>query len=544
MPSSGKSLRSRLAPSLPGSLRASAKFFSSSGSSDIQFTGRGSDSKSALAPVVEQRLCTAESCFDDFEQISYDELRASLFLGDSFDFGSPHTSDSQASSNSSLLSRSRSTLSRLRKVSRRSLTKTRGALERNSTKQSISVPEETALILAFPNRPSTETPRPDVSRTATTPVDDSSSVFYDRDPFRRVESPIEEHSGESALPLQIVTESDQADVSTSTRPFNQGVFSRTSLKRIKTFTRTTFFSSRRSAPEVCRILQSESTNHKPHLLGASNSPNTSSQVDIGFLPELSFDQLDLSTLFPKDKPWRFSRISRRDRDSFCEFLQLSKPDVSDCIPHLQLVRYERVDPHDLTASPSTSTIAGFSPAATPLSLHSPSWLSRNIRDFLTAEPDSPCLPIPPPASPPLPILPRSLLPASSSSENTQWHYESAESPDTPRSTSSSVTLCTTSRRVSSRRSSVYSSSRPRPRSSNRLSVIHCRRSFVDSRKSIQSFIAYGSIAYSTEEGDQVLAEIQQLAKDPSLDILLLSSDSRSTPLEQPLPPLALFDTGT
>ncbi|KAH9947726.1 hypothetical protein B0H21DRAFT_691522 [Amylocystis lapponica] len=470
MPSSGKSLRSRLAPSLPGSLRASAKFFSSSGSSDIQFTGRGCDSKSAPAPVVEQRLCTAESCFDDFEQISYDELRASLFLGDSFDF------DSQASSNSSLLSRSRSTLSRLRKVSRRSLTKTRGALEHKSTKQSISVPEETALILAFPNRPSTETPRPDVSRTATTPVDDSSSVFYDRDPFRRVESPIEEHSGESALPLQIVTESDQADVSTSTRPFNQGVFSRKSLKRIKTFTRTTFFPSRRSAPEVCRILQSEPTNHKPHLLGASNSPNTSSQVDIGFLPELSFDQLDLSTLFPKDKPWRFSRISRRDRDSFCEFLQLSKPDVSDCIPHLQLVRYERVDPHDLTASPSTSTIAGFSPAATPLSLHSPSWLSRNIRDFLTAEPDSPCLPIPPPASPPLPILPRSLLPASSS-----------------------VTLCTTSRRVSSRRSSVYSSSRPRPRSSNRLSVIHYRRSFVDSRKSIQSFIAYGSIAYSTEE---------------------------------------------
>ncbi|KAI0963938.1 hypothetical protein AcW1_000881 [Taiwanofungus camphoratus] len=564
-------LQSRPAPSLPGSLRASAKRIAGSSSSPVKpFAEQLSATREVLHSVPEEHSTLVEQWPDDFEQISYDELRASLALGDSN--LSSAAFDYQFPAQSSFLTRSRSSLSRLRKLSRFSLNKSRQELTHNSIDDSAKSQqslEETALVLAFPYPPTSpfEEPRPRTSAHIT-PVDDSSSVFYDSDPFRKVESPTEygfpghriPESGRaapgSAAPSSLQVAPSPASTSSPAISPRAAKLSRKSLRRLKTFTRTTFRTShRKPAPQVERLPDKFPPPQLNHSSANSTSIADSQQADSKFLPELSFDQVDFSSLFQEPCPSRFSVILANNHDRATVFYHPPEPNATDCRPRLQLPSYERVDPRDLTASPTESTTTGFSPTGTPLPSHSPSWLSRNVKDFDIAESYSPSpLPICPPSPAPLPILPRFLLPITSSSDDSdsQLCSEHVDTPQTPRSTSSSVTLFTTSRPVS------FFGSHASP-ATNRLSIIHYHRSVTDSRKDIQSFIAYGPLSHTAEKDSDFVADtsespkachcsvrfvysVSDIYQHQPLNFLLLSTDSPSAPQERPLAPLTPFDT--
>lgn len=86
MHSSSHRTPSRLAPSFPGSLRASAKLITTSSSTALTpFTGhyrRPPPPARALPPLPEESLTRPVSFSDEFEQISYDEFRRTLLLAD------------------------------------------------------------------------------------------------------------------------------------------------------------------------------------------------------------------------------------------------------------------------------------------------------------------------------------------------------------------------------------------------------------------------------------------------------------------------------
>ncbi|EED79365.1 predicted protein [Postia placenta Mad-698-R] len=487
---------SRFAPSLPGSLRVSAKLFSGSSSSSV-FSDPiyATSARRVLGSVPEEHLVAADSWPDDFEEISYDELRASILIAD------PSSASYAIAANPSIPPRSRSSASRLRKLSRLSLKKPCPETEcipSAPPPHNRSTTDEVALVLASPKSPISPSRRHRAS-TDTAPVDDSSSAFYDSDPFRKVESPTEcEHSGLPAS-LQTVTERLNPDEASSpppcvvspppaaqstTIPDSDSAHislrkSRKSLKRLTTFTKTHLLpSSRKCAPEVRQIIPGELTRDNTPEPVQNNAPlEQATEAAPEFLPQLSFEQVDFSSLF-----------SDRRYQPLVESIQVSEPDSSEYFPRLQLFHFERVDPRDLTASPPLSTLVGFSPSATPV--HSPSWLSRNVKELEPYTDEEPPLPIPPPPSPPLHILPRSLLPVRS-------RYNSESQPASPV------------------RSSVHFQSPPSP-IANRLSVIHYRQSFTETSQNITSLLAHASDFTSAEPPTYLVSLAQRASRNSQL----------------------------
>ncbi|CCM04203.1 uncharacterized protein FIBRA_06369 [Fibroporia radiculosa] len=537
--------------SLPGSLRASAKLFASSSSSSLSPYPGQSASRKALVPVPEEHLALSDPWADDFEQISYDELRASLLLCDASALY-PGI-DSQTPPSPSLLNRSRSSFARLRKLSRLSLKKSRQSFERSPeadsslTQTHTPAPDQFALVLTphptSPARYSSSSHPKSPSRTS--PVEDSFSAFYDSDPFRKVESPTEfdvpefrtsfqaagerlaadpePHPPPSPRPRVVVPSSTGLD-SSSTR-----TTSHKPLKRLKSFAKLHLLpSSRKTTSEAQSVSADETPEDSPARLP---TVERLFPVDDDLLPELSFDRLDFSTVFDENST-RLSTSTRKNLPSLPEAVETSDPDLANYLSNLQVFRYQRVDPRDLTASARTSTVIGFSPTATPLPPPSPSWLSRNVKDLEFYAEETP-LPIPPPSPPPLPILPRSLLPVPSRLDTESYLCTDPwDVPESPRSTASSVTLYSPSCPASPVESSPCS--RLRPPSLNRLSVIHYRRSLVDRHSNVRSIIEYGSIAYAQYQ----VPSTPEPSRRSSLNFLLLSPG----PQELTLPPLALFDS--
>ncbi|OBZ79447.1 hypothetical protein A0H81_00796 [Grifola frondosa] len=482
-----------------------------------------------------------------FDLISYDELRVSRLLGDSCDFPifSGNPVDYQATGPSSFLARSRSSLSRLRKLSRSSRKNSSGlSLDKGSQElQPALHSEETALVLAFP-RPPKLTPvsisRGARSPSRNTPIEDTASVFYDKDPFRTVESPSHEPVAVSDYDhfAQIPTTTSDplaihsAPYPPSITPTTGRKSFKASLKRFKSFSKANFFSSK-AAPET-----SEKSTPADRTSPSITLPDSSSEVHSDFLPELVFGQIDFSNVFHEDeRASAASPPSPADLGPSLELVRIPRIELSEATERLQAAHYERVDPRTLTQSPAASTITALSPTATPLPPHSPSWYSRNVKDLEAAKSNSPPpLYIRPPSSPPLHILPRSLLPVQSNTEyvSSEFRCEIIEPPDTPCSTTSSVTLFNNSARESFLRPSAYSS-RSRPSSVNRLSVIQYRQSIAGNRESVHSIVAYGSFNCPSQ-GESGLEEPAQ----SSLNIFLVSSEPTAKPL--PLRPLSLFNS--
>lgn len=250
------------------------------------------------------------------------------------------------------------------------------------------------------------------------PADDTPFVPPDTDPFHGVESSAELRTAVSRpivvqVEQEVIVDPDQispspptsriptpstltpsvAVSSTQFHPFHG------SLRRLRTLTKGSLFTSRNPAPEIYQILPT------PVASPATNR-EASSTHSSHLLPELSFDSTPLSVLIQEGG----NSLDCEDTPHSSPQLvpQLSLEDLPAA--HFALVKYEFVHPSELAASPADTLISTFSIAATPLAPPSPSWLSRNVHELeLLARQIQPHLQIEPPSPNPLPILLRGAL---------------------------------------------------------------------------------------------------------------------------------------
>ncbi|TBU63700.1 hypothetical protein BD310DRAFT_520462 [Dichomitus squalens] len=525
------SLQSRLANGRQGSLRASA------GPSPLSATftdNPPSEQAFALIPTSpsgapsEGLPLASEQENEEFEEITYDELRLSLCPADTAHFAPVF--DYQRAYHPSLLSRSRTSLSRLRKLSQASLKKSREVISRPRRRESTGSDHRHTLAVAI-RRPSTDSSAS--SRTSSslrTPPQSQSTLFLTNDPLRKGERPIEEDHPVVRAVEQIVTEPEDIVLAATPRtPKARSITS--SLKRLRTLSKAPLLvGARRHAPQVCQILSAESSGAPARSPSAIESPQ---------IPELVFEHIDLSIVLEEDQPFPSLPVSRIDSvsssppDTELPRIEIVKasprlgPRISSASRQLRLPQFDFVDPLSLAASVPPSAVEG-----TPLfgsTAPSPSWLSRNVQNLeinssfpvdVTSNSPAP-LPIRPPPSPPLYIVPRSLRPDTYYLRGPEIEFEFATAPQTPQSTSSSLTLYSPSQRASFLApTSVVGS---RPTSHNRLSVIYSQ-STVDNRRSIHSVVSYNE----EREGQDVI-------RNTSFNVYVVSSEDT----DQPLTPLAL-----
>lgn len=160
---------------------------------------------------------------------------------------------------------------------------------------------------------------------------------------------------------------------------------------------------------MCQILPAESS-------GTPADPTLSPRsTESHQLPELVFEDLDLSIVLHEDQPLaptphvETTPVPSDPPPPLIEVYDAS-PRISSASLHLQVPHFDFVDPRSLTASAPASAVEGFSLFGS--TAPSPSWLSRNVQNLEVSNPtNSPApLPIPPPPTPPLYIIPRSLRP--------------------------------------------------------------------------------------------------------------------------------------
>lgn len=236
--------------------------------------------------------------------------------------------------------------------------------------------------------------RPPAHLATSAPVSQGDDVV---DPNTIVPSP---PSSCIATPASITPSSA---ISSAETPF------RKSLQRIKTFTRHKLFSSHQPTSDPTEV-------HRTLPDGPSEPESTAAAsllLSPPRLPELSFDSTPLSSLVPQDQEYAPDpAVSHPERQENLIVPAASQPrfPARGSLPAtaFPLIKWERVDPKDLTPSPYsvlTTDLTADVPSLAP----SPSWLSRNVRDFepqLIVDPPEDT----PPSPEPLPILPRSLLP--------------------------------------------------------------------------------------------------------------------------------------
>ncbi|PCH33900.1 hypothetical protein WOLCODRAFT_141859, partial [Wolfiporia cocos MD-104 SS10] len=393
-------------------------------------------SKRALGSVPEEISGNSDHLADDFEQISYDEFRRSLVLDDPS--SSTSTIDYQAKGNS-ILSRSKSTLNRLRRLSGLSPKKSQRESNEAEADPSHLLPyshsssngSTLALAYAYPQPPATPV-RHARSPPDTPLVDEPASLFYDSDPFRKVDSPRAQNFSELRSSLDPVAQrhspdrtpfgsspylprgaDPQSSAASTLTPDTESTrtFSHKSLRRLRNFSKTHLsISSRKSTtqlrrppsppPPVPPLPPPPPPVNRIEFLVSVEQPRIDENGT--FLPELTFDHIDFSSLFGSDTSSSSDPLPVPQTS--LEASQGTPRDFPDNFPNLQLFCYERIDPYDPNASRRDSAVTNFPPIPPP----SPQWLPRNPRDF---EPDvdepTPHARQPPP--PPLSIHPRSVL---------------------------------------------------------------------------------------------------------------------------------------
>ncbi|KAH9846862.1 hypothetical protein C2E23DRAFT_788603, partial [Lenzites betulinus] len=473
---------------------------------------------------------TPEHLEEDFEEISYDELRLSICAADPAYFAAVFGADYQpVGRNHSLLSRSRSSISRLGKLSRNSLRRPQGTRPRAKSVRTLLEDPARARTPSFDlpqssSSSSSSSTTSRASRSPDTPPTLAAQLPLGSDAAPQADSSREQETSQTAYTAEEVTvETDSLAVTRAAAPPSPKAKSFTSsLKRLRTLSRPSLFGARRHAPQVCQVLPAESS--RPSRPRSS----TSTAAEPVQLPELVFDQVDFSLIVQDDPPTPLAS-SASASTNLDEPPALAPPlpriEITTSGPRLrsaslQLPRIQFVDPGSLTASAPASAVDRISPfwSAPP----SPAWLSRNVDNVEPAASSSPLpLPILPPPSPPLFIVPRSLRPDSYYLRQPENEFTTA--PQTPRSTSSSVTLCSPSRRGSflAPPSPVGS----RPTTTNRISVTY-RHSLIDDRQSVHPVVTL-----SEEYKGQIIT-------NTSLNVFCLPSDPSSLP-SSPLTPLAL-----
>jgi len=372
---------------------------------------------------------------------------------------------------SASLSRRQSAFSRLKSFSRtpidhlpQSITRTRHP---SHPKHKVEV---NTLRLDFP-QPPTHIPTPIASAHGAsvrssappfleaTPIEDTSSIFFSLDPFRSefvLENHQIDHPIESLPEDRLPSTGRSPSPSPSATKTVKGSGRRTSLKRLKTATKEALLATLRTPVSELSSTYSVKGRRARSLLRTSEStvaPESLQRDSPTPVPVLVFDNTEL-TASPSSEP-DLSLQPPISRQSLPEDLNPVREDLpvgpgkQTFVPAneptfasaFQLpppaVRYEFVDPSELTASPfsfansllNASTRTSFIPP-------SPSWLSRNVQpeepfDFLSilpspasqgrtpylfdlerlrpspidSEPNSPCVLFRPDSPPPLPIPP-------------------------------------------------------------------------------------------------------------------------------------------
>ncbi|OSC99442.1 hypothetical protein PYCCODRAFT_824979 [Trametes coccinea BRFM310] len=340
---------------------------------------------------------------------------------------------SYAPEHNSLLSRSRSSISRLRSLSRASLKRPRGAFVRARPKDAQSTSGSTSRerTPSFAHsRPSTANSSSSASSTPHTPPTHISSLScFEPDTSEKSRSPSEgDHPPTVNEPTVEAYSSALVPVAAAHRSPKAKSFT-SSLRRLRTLSKSSLFSVRKHATQVCQAVPAESSGASPHL----STPTAAEDVATVPLPLT---------------PVAGAVSSPASQDPPLPRLEITEASPRLHIASLELPRFEFVDPRSLTASAPASAVDRISRFwSTP---PSPSWLSRNVADLEPALPTNspPPLPIPPPPSPPLYIVPRSLRPDSYYLREPEIEFEFTTAPSTPRSTASSATLYNPSNRNS------------------------------------------------------------------------------------------------
>lgn len=310
------------------------------------------------------------------------------------------------------LSRRPSVFTRLKKFSRASVdhhptpvsrTPTTPTSRARHSSQPKLKAELATLCLDFP-QPPTHIPTPIASAHTSkrhsgppflesTPIDEASSTFFTRDPFRS-----EFGVGAEAVPPQVKDQFPPVDRAPSPAPsFKSGGRTR-SLKRIKAFTKEALRASIRTP------VSEVSSNHSIKAKGARSlrgvsAPAPAPEPHTEDIPEPA-PALILDTAELTSSPEATSFPSRLLLQSSSEETLPAPPQESslDLIRQLSIptnqrgpfapaflippptVRYEFVNPADLTASPfSFSSGSLLNSTRTSFIPPSPSWLSRNVQ---------------------------------------------------------------------------------------------------------------------------------------------------------------------
>ncbi|TCD67110.1 hypothetical protein EIP91_000573 [Steccherinum ochraceum] len=465
-------------------------------------TQRSGTSKSETLVATPERL---SFCEEDFVDVDLSEIVETNTLSHPQVVGQE---SGRTDSTRTFLTRSRSSLSRIRSLSRR-----------NSSKQQTLVPsqplgeqrpKETSLVpyqyLQLTRR-SIDFPGESVA-TLTQPTASGLGVVREiiLNPDQITPSP---PSSGIATPTTLAPSAAISGVAVN--PLQK------SLKRLRTLAKGRLFTSRNPAPEVCQILPNPNPGASP-ATDREASPQSSQ-----FLPELSFDPTPLSVLIQeKGEPAEQEHTPQASPQPDSHLTLFSTLPSSN----LPLVKYEFVKPSELTASPAETLLTRYSIAATPLPPSSPSWLSRNVQELeLLARQIQPRLRIEPHSPDPLPVLLHSTRLSRSISDSL---------PPTPQSANSSLTL-----NVSHNRLSL--SVRSRGSSVNRLSILRYRQSVAESRKSIQSFITCASVAFP----DEKVEALASVPEKPQFFLLLHppspEAQSSGVPAQLETPSLSPLD---
>lgn len=190
---------------------------------------------------------------------------------------------------------------------------------------------------------------------------------------------------------------------------------RKTLGRLKSLTRGKPLGVR-SEPKVC-------VDHPTSTRSLSSVECTTAGFQ--FLPEISFDSASLSDLIfdASEHVPAAAAVAQKIVPTAISVVHRPHPQprpIPPAVPvpysptdahreqNLQLIKWEFVNPTDLNPSPYSVAATDLTPAQTPLFVPSAAWLSRNVID-LEAYKTTQLIT----SSPALPILPRSLLPASS-----------------------------------------------------------------------------------------------------------------------------------
>lgn len=171
---------------------------------------------------------------------------------------------------------------------------------------------------------------------------------------------------------------------------------RKSLKRFTSRTKGNFFTSDRT-PDVYQTSQPPSTSNEAQ--GSSDAPH--------ILPELSFDTSPLSIFIHEEQDIKESPPEDQELEDPPE-----EPNevVQPATEGLPIIKFEFVDPQELTASPAITLGTSYSISGASFQSPSPSWLSRNVGSYdPSLKPQRPLLRIHPPSPEPLPVLPRGFL---------------------------------------------------------------------------------------------------------------------------------------